>query len=113
MTPATKQTKNDAGATSASASAIPEGEEAGPRTAEEEELQLRLLFDMNAKQAGAAPPQKHETRGEHNAREDVREDDEGGRGGCWGEVTTADLRDGARDDRLVVASSVMPICRDM
>ncbi|KAF0286905.1 Calcium-independent protein kinase C [Amphibalanus amphitrite] len=62
MTPATKQTKNDAGATSASASAIPEGEEAGPRSAEEEELQLRILFDMNAKQAAGAPPHKHDTK---------------------------------------------------
>ena len=64
MTPATKQTKDDAGASSASAPAIPEGDEAGPRSAEDEELQLRILFD-NAKQAGgAAPPQKHETKGE-------------------------------------------------
>ena len=64
MTPATKQTKNDAGATSASASAIPESEEAGPRSAEDEELQLRILFD-NAKQGGGAvPPHKHETKGE-------------------------------------------------
>ncbi|XP_043228852.1 calcium-independent protein kinase C-like [Amphibalanus amphitrite] len=62
MTPATKQTKNDAGATSASASAIPEGEEAGPRSAEEEELQLRILFDMNAKQAAGVPPHKHDTK---------------------------------------------------
>ena len=64
MTPATKQAKNDAGASSAVPAALPEGEEAGPRSAEEEELRLRILFDMNAKQAGAVPPHKHETKGE-------------------------------------------------
>jgi len=58
----TKQAKERASGAPATA-AIPEGEEAGPRSAEDEELELRLAFEkaMDAKQGGGAPP-KHETK---------------------------------------------------
>lgn len=57
----TKTSKSESGPGGPSAAAIPEGEEAGPRSAEEEDLQWRLAFEaMDAKQ-GASKHDKGES----------------------------------------------------